>query len=189
VIPTAKHTLRALLALCACAVLVTLLLALPAQAATRSTADAPCWKALLNDWYKPPIDKLYPIPCYRQAINHLPTDVEVYSSAREDILRALAVAIAHSKGAPPPPTPTGSTVVTTTTTPAGHTTVTTTTTTPGRDPQSGPIPTAISNSSPGGATSFPLPLIILGGLALFLIAAGAVGLIVRRMQDRGPGTS
>ena len=58
---------------------------------------------------------------------------------------------------------------------------------PGNQPPGGPIPNAIKNSSPGGATSFPLPLIILGGLAILLLAAGAIGLIVRRMQGRGPG--
>ena len=41
------------------------------------------------------------------------------------------------------------------------------------------------SGSHSGATSFPLPLLILGGLALFLLAAGVVGLIVRRMQGRG----
>ena len=47
----------------------------------------------------------------------------------------------------------------------------------------------IQNKGSGGATSFPLPLIILGGLAIFLLAAGAVGLVVRRMQDNDTGTA
>ena len=141
--------------------------------ATRSTASAaPCWKALLNDWYDGRIDNLYPLPCYRQAINHLPTDIRVYSSAHDDIDRALAVAIAHKKN---PNTP----VQTVTDGQSGST--------PGRTNDGGPIPSAIDSSSPGGADSFPLPLLILGGLALFLLAAGAVGLVVRRTQGRGGG--
>src|SRR5947208_16881163 len=54
-----------------------------AQAAT------PCWKALLNDWYDGRIDNTYPIHCYQEALTHLPADVQTYSSAHDDILRAL----------------------------------------------------------------------------------------------------
>jgi hypothetical protein len=157
----------------ALALACTLVLATGASAAHSTAAAAPCWKALLNDWYDGRIDNLYPIPCYRQAINHLPTDIRVYSSAHDDIDRALAVAIAHKKN-PNAPVPT-------------VTDGQTGTSTPGRTTDEGPIPSAIDSSSPGGATSFPLPLLILGGLALFLLAAGAVGLVVRRMQGRGDG--
>ena len=56
---------------------------LPAAAAT------PCWKALLNDWYDGRIDNTYPLHCYSDALTHLPADVQTYSSAHDDILRAL----------------------------------------------------------------------------------------------------
>ena len=49
----------------------------------------PCWKTLINDWYDGRIDGTYPIHCYRDALKHLPTDVETYSSARDDIKQAL----------------------------------------------------------------------------------------------------
>ena len=55
----------------------------PAAAAT------PCWKKLLNDWYDGRIDNVYPIHCYQDTLKHLPADISVYSSAREDIQRAL----------------------------------------------------------------------------------------------------
>ena len=48
-----------------------------------------CWKTLINDWYDGRIDGTYPIHCYREALQHLPTDVDTYSSAREDIKQAL----------------------------------------------------------------------------------------------------
>jgi cobalamin biosynthesis Mg chelatase CobN len=64
----------------------------PAAAAT------PCWKKLINDWYDGRIDSIYPIHCYRDAIHHLPTDVQEYSSARDDINRALLAVIAKDKG-------------------------------------------------------------------------------------------
>jgi hypothetical protein len=175
---TAKQTLRGFGVLLACA----LVLPASAGAASRAAAATPCWKLLMNEWYSGRIVHIYPIPCYRQAIQHLPTDVQVYSSAREDIQHALALAIAHQKN-PTSPAPTltvaGAVVHGTTTTVASATGV------PGNKPPPGPIPTAIANSSPGGATSFPLPLIILGGLAIVLLAAGGIGLLIRRSQGRG----
>src|SRR5436190_24101170 len=71
------------LALAACALAAGLAHAAPAAAAT------PCWKTLLNDWYDGRIDQTYPRHCYDDALNHLPADVETYSSAHDDILRAL----------------------------------------------------------------------------------------------------
>ena len=63
----------------------------PAQAAT------PCWKLLLNDWYDGRIDQTYSVHCYKDALKHLPADVQTYSSAHDDILRALQTAIAKQK--------------------------------------------------------------------------------------------
>ena len=60
----------------------------PAAAAT------PCWKALLNDWYDGRIDNTYALHCYTDALKHLPADVQTYSSAHDDIQRALQSAIA-----------------------------------------------------------------------------------------------
>src|ERR1700710_58635 len=54
----------------------------------------PCWKALLNDWYDGRIDNTYAIHCYTDALKHLPPDVQTYSSAHDDIERALQSAIA-----------------------------------------------------------------------------------------------
>jgi hypothetical protein len=160
--PAPKLLLRAALAACALLVLV----AVPsAPAATTAHKTTPCWVRLLNDWYDGRIDNIYPIPCYRQAINHLPTDIKQYSNASEEIERALAVAIAHEKN-PNAKLPNS-----------------------GRTTPSGPIPSAIDSSSPGGATSFPLPLVILGGLAIVLLAAGVIGLIIRRRQGDDSGAT
>ena len=173
---TAKHASRALLVSCACA----LLLPLPAPAASRALAATPCWKTLMNEWYSGRITHIYPLHCYRDAINRLPADVTQYSSAIDDIERARQLAVAHAKNP--------NTSVTVKSSSLGTTGTTGTTGTKGRTVPAGPLPSAINDSSPGGATSFPLPLIILGGLAIFLLAAGGVGLIIRRMQGRGPGT-
>src|SRR5581483_1769507 len=148
-------------------VLVATLASFAAVAAPASAAT-PCWKLLLNDWYVGTINNLYPIPCYHQAINHLPTDVQVYSSARDDILRALQQAVARQKQ-----TKTNVTTVEplpTTTTATKH---------------KGPISKALRDITPGGADSFPLPLLILGLIAIVLVLAGIGGLVWRRYQGRG----
>jgi hypothetical protein len=155
---------------------------LPAAAAT------PCWKALLNDWYDGRIDNTYPIHCYSDALKHLPADVQTYSSAHDDILRALQNAKSELKrngtkitpdtlvppAAKPPTKRTGN----------GTTTGSQTTTTqpPGRKPPGGGLPSAVDKVNHSSPSSVPLPLIVLGALALLLIAAGGIGLLVKRRQ-------
>ena len=84
--------LLACMALTTCALLGSLVKVVPAQAAT------PCWKALLNDWYDGRIDKVYARHCYQDALKHLPDDVATYSSARDDIQRALLAATKTASG-------------------------------------------------------------------------------------------
>jgi hypothetical protein len=67
-------------------------LALGAAAPARA-AGVPCWKALINDWYDGRIDETYPTSCYTDAIQHLPQDVDTYSSAKDDIERALLASV------------------------------------------------------------------------------------------------
>jgi hypothetical protein len=155
--------------------------AAPAAAAT------PCWKALLNDWYDGRIDHTYAVHCYQDALHHLPADVQTYSSAHDDILRALQSAIAKEKKAGQtvqansPVTPPAST--TTTATATNGTTTTVTTTAPGRQPDKG-LGGVAEQLNPSSASSLPLPLLVLGGLAILLVAAGAAGLLAKRLQDR-----
>jgi len=164
--------------------------ATPAQAAT------PCWKLLLNDWYDGRIDQTYPVHCYKDALKHLPSDVQTYSSAHDDILRALQSAITKQKSehknvsnntlVPPEQAGSGGTGSggsggggsggTTTST----STSTSTTGEPGRNDNGG-LAGSVSSDSP---SSIPTPLLILGGLALLLVAAGAAGLIAKRVQAR-----
>jgi hypothetical protein len=150
------------------------------------TASAtPCWKRLVNDWYDGHIDQVYPIPCYHQAIAQLPTDIKVYSSAADDIRRALQQAIAKKEK---PGTAIPRTTTTTATTPSGQTTtevITNPTSTTGRKKKKGVVG-AIDKLNPGSADSFPLPLLILGALALLLILAGVGGMVWRRFQGGPP---
>lgn len=44
---------------------------------------------LVEDWSDGAISNLYPIRCYRQALQNMPEDVRLYSNASDDINRAL----------------------------------------------------------------------------------------------------
>ena len=176
--------MTSLLKACVCAALASLaLLGAVAQPARAASAGTPCWKVLLNDWYDGRIDGTYQRHCYSDALKHLPADVSTYSSAHDDILRALQSAIAkqrkagHAVGANTPIVPS--------TGPKkggggkGGTTTTTTTTT-GPDKGTG----LAGKLNPGSPSSLPVPLLVLGGLALLLVAAGGAGLAVKRIQAR-----
>jgi hypothetical protein len=160
----------------------------PALAATSAQSDAvPCWKQVLNDWYDGTITGTYKTACYTSAIKHLPADVAIYSSAKDDIRNAQLAAERHQ--AAPPETPT---TITTTTTTGGQVIVTTTTTsgptTPSSSGTTTPPKTGITKFldklTPGNPDSFPLPLLILGALAILLIAAGGVGMLWQRSHPR-----
>lgn len=161
-------------------------------------AGTPCWKTLLNDWYDGRIDKTYAVPCYRDALAHLPSDLSVYSSARDDIQRELQSAIVREHNPTHPSTTTaqphangraGSPATSTSTRPAKTGTSTRSEARPpvahgpGRRPR-GEFAKAASRFNPGSADSLPVPLLVLAGLALLLLAAGAAGALVRRSQAR-----
>jgi hypothetical protein len=63
-------------------------------------AAAPkCSSRLLHDWSDGRIDGTYSIACYRTALRSLPADLEVYSSAHDDIAQALTERIVQSRHA------------------------------------------------------------------------------------------
>ncbi|HZQ82667.1 MAG TPA: hypothetical protein VFB25_11895 [Gaiellaceae bacterium] len=156
--------------------------------APRAAAATPCWKALLTDWYDGRIDNVYPIHCYTDALKHLPSDVQEYSSAHDDILRALQNAKAELRKE-------GKKVTANTPVPANNggnskrRTITPTTTSPTPPGSSSPgkhTNNLVDKLNPDSPSSLPLPLLILGALALLLVAAGAVGLVAKRLQGRKP---
>jgi hypothetical protein len=163
--------------------------ALLALAVTTALATAPvasakaktCAEQIVADWYGDGrVDKVFPLHCYQEAIRSLPVDVLDYSNAKEDILRALAFARKDK----PDPGPAG----------AGSTDTGPTGTDPsGTGPDGGgPGDTGGETSASGdvdtsGPASLPIPLLILGGLALLLLAAGGAGYLSRRAQARREG--
>jgi hypothetical protein len=170
----------ALLALVAAALLATA----PAASAKAKT----CGEKVVDDWYGDGrVDQVFPAHCYLDAIRSLPVDVKDYSNAEEDIRRALAYARQHEADpgptGGPAPTGTGSNSVAEppTATTGEDPGVPTVTTDPGSDTVAAP---GVDTSGP---SSVPIPLLILGGLALLLLAAGAIGYLSRRSQARRNG--
>ena len=178
----ANQTLRAALRVLvlAAALVGVLAVAAPAAAATS------CGRAVIDDWYdNGRVDGTYALHCYDDAIDTLPRDVRDYSSAKDDIQRALQ-ARKRGEAAPPAttdPTPgedggtSGGGSGGGSGTPGGETP---TETTDGAGSEAGGAIDAETDS----ASSVPIPLLILAGLALLLVAAGCAGYVVRRMQAR-----
>ena len=142
----------------------------------RTTQGTPCWKVLINDWYDGRIDGIYAIYCFRDALKHLPADVDTYSSARDDIRQALEKRIAQGAGGAAGG---GSSGASGSGTGGGGGSGD-----GGSGSASGPIPGAIDATKPGNADSFPVPLIVLAGVAFVLMAAGGAGYLARRNRLR-----
>lgn len=95
--------------------LAVLLFACAAALAVSGSAQsmAGCAARVVSDWRDGRIDRVYPVHCYREALQALPEDLRIYSSAETDIKRALqnrvqakSAATAHSSaggnGSPSP---------------------------------------------------------------------------------------
>jgi hypothetical protein len=137
-------------------------------AAPASAGGVPCWKALINDWYDGRIDDTYPTSCYTDAIQHLPQDVDTYSSAKDDIQRALLASLRQDRSEPPTYDGTSTAAGPSGSDSAPH----------------GIIYRAIEWLGPSNADAIPLPLLILAGVAFLLLAAAGGSFVNRRLQER-----
>jgi hypothetical protein len=155
-------------------------LSLLAFAGPAAAATSPCGKKVLDDWWdNGRVDRLYPLHCYEEAIDGIPADIRDYSDAEAVISRALQAAVGGNLaqgGDDPSPDDTD----------------------PGdRDPAA-PVPGG-GGGDPGGGgseaapsidgdtSSVPIPLLVLGGMSLALLAAGGLGYLSRRRQaGEGP---
>jgi len=160
--------------------------------ASPAGATSSCGRSVIDDWLdNGRVDGTYALHCYDDAIDRLPRDVRDYSSAKDDIQRALQ-ARKRGEAAPPAttdPTPGGG--GTTTPDEPSDPSETGSTDTTGAAPTGGPGEPPTGNEAGGAidaeadsASSVPIPLLILAGLALLLVAAGCAGYVVRRIQAR-----
>ena len=143
-----------------------------ALSAPAGAATTPCGKKVLDDWWdNGRVDRLYPLHCYEEAIDGIPPDIRDYSDAEAVISRALQAAVGGNLatgGDDPSPDDSD----------------------PGdRDPAA-PVPgddpgDGGSEAAPDvgeGTSSVPIPLLVLGGMSLALLAAGGLGYLSRRRQ-------
>jgi len=181
---TTKQTTRVLLAAVAAAAAVLLggIGNAAAAPAASQEATSTCWLQVINDWlaHQPNLTGTYAIPCYTQAIQHLNLypDVQGYSSATDDIRNAM-YAVIHEEGRGGGPPSSGPGVSSSSSNPPGPGGTAST-----AKKKHGPFSWLSDHLAPGNAQSVPLPLIVLGGLAVLLLLAAGATWLARRMQAR-----
>ena len=158
-----------------------LLLALALMVGAKpAAAKTPCWKQVVNDWVEDSrIDRTYPRHCYSEALKNVPNDVRDYSSFEEDIQSALQrVNRARTLASTGSGTSTQPEKLTQRPGSANEVQA---------KPQPEYFKQAFDKLGPREADSMPVPLMIMAGLALLLVSAGAGGLITRRFRARRAG--
>jgi hypothetical protein len=141
-----------------------------------ASAAKPCWRVILDDWTdNSRIDKVYSIACYDAALANLPGDLEDYTDAADQIANARQAALRGDPDRRLQQSEGGAAA-------GGN-----------DDPggSDGGVVDDVLGAGSGDSGSIPLPLIILGVLAGLLMAAGAAGLLARKLQARraGPPTT
>jgi hypothetical protein len=141
-------------------------------ATPQAQAAKPCWERVIDDWVdNDRIDGVYSTSCLQEALKHLPEDVRAYSNFEDQVRQKRQDVIRTPQGRGGGGD--------------GHT---------GRMPirevepstgprDEGPIQSVLGADTTD-ASSIPLPLIILAALALILMAAGASGLVARKLKAR-----
>ena len=130
-----------------------------------ASAQTACWKQIIDDWVNDGvIENVYPLHCYGDAIKHVPNDLAQYTGIIDDITaarqQAARVRTTQAHNPPSSSEPTSN------------------------DPSGGVYNQAIDKLGPTNSDSLPLPLLILAGLALVMLATGAVGLASRHLKAR-----
>ena len=120
-------------------------------------AATPCSRAVIDDWLdNDRIDRIYDLTCYEAAIDALPEDILIYTNAEDVISRAFQSV-------------SGKRI-------------------PERQLQ-GPggvdstPPDVVPGVDSSASTAFPLPLLVLGGMSVVLLAAGGFGYVSRRRRQ------
>jgi hypothetical protein len=144
-----------------------------------------CDLAVINDWAdNNRVDKIYAIPCYTQAIQRLSSypDLEGYSSAADDIHDALLAALRQDRGgggtSGPSDGSSGGGPA------GGGTGGGGGSSSSSGNGNGGPIGSGIDKIGGSNAQSVPVPLLVLGGLALLLLLAAGATWVARRLQSR-----
>ena len=137
--------------------------------APTSLAATGCGTAVLKDWTDGKLDRAYPVKCYHDALEAMPEDMRSYTTASDDIQRALLARVR-----------------------AGRTHHGALRGRAARKVTVAPRTTAREALSAAGvttrATGIPLPLMVIAAVGLVLLLAGSAGLLSRRLRARGEAT-
>jgi len=131
---------------------------------TTAGAAAGCGTAVLKDWADGKLDRAYPVKCYQAALDVMPEDMRSYTSAPDDIKRALLARLRNVR--------------------THHGELR------GKSRQAAVAPrtTAREALSAAGVTTrasgIPLPLIVIAAVGLILLLAGSAGLLGRFRATR-----
>lgn len=119
-------------------------------------AEPTCSESVLADWFDDGrIDRVYPLTCYEDAIAGLSPDLRDYTDASDVIGRALTSAARGRADAPA-----------------------------GEDPTEAQATANAIETSSASTFPLPLPLILLFGVALTMLAAGAISSLARLRRGR-----
>ena len=116
-----------------------------------------CSAAVLKDWSDGKLDRVYPVRCYQDALNRMPEDMRSYTSAPDDIQRALLARLRQGR------------------------------TNGSGDRQTGARREALSAAGideVARTTGIPRPVVALGVIGIALVAAGSGGLVARLLKAR-----
>jgi len=127
---------------------------------TVSEAEKACSDAVLRDWSDGGVTSVYPDHCYLAAIDALPEDLRAYSSAADDIARAMQVRRADE----------GPSIASA----AAR-----------KVPTRGlsEVPTVASSASPG-LRGFPFAVVLLAVAGVAVVGSGLAAFVVQRIRGR-----
>src|ERR671936_2645365 len=134
-----------------------------AAVAPAPAAAARCGTAILKDWSDGKIDHTYPVRCYQDALDRMPEDMRSYTTAPDDIRRALLARLrtmrthhGELRGRP------------------RHATAL-----PRAPKREALSAAAVASAHPA---RIPPPLLLLAGIGLLLVMGGSAGLVSRRLR-------
>lgn len=149
----------------------------PAQAAK------PCWERVIDDWVdNGRIDGVYSARCIAAAREHVPEDIRTYTDIIDKLDAYRQAIVRTPQGTGGSGSGSGSSSKSDNKVkPSSKTSEPEPDVGPEKD--EGPISSALGYKT-DDASSIPLPLIVLAGLALLLMAAGGAGFAHRKLQAR-----
>jgi hypothetical protein len=140
-----------------------------------AAANARCGAAVLKDWADGKLDRTYRVGCYQNALNRMPEDMRSYTTAPDDIQRALlarlragrmhhARSTAQARSAKASRRPAAAAPART-------------------DRQTEREALSAAGLEASGSTGFPRPLVALAAVGLLLLTAGSAGIATRKLRS------